>query len=158
MDVFNAQLRAADDDDSALDPVLPQPFASQMSGAQGSALSLQERCVSFLFQAQNASEQGRIQDLRARLEAAREAKPKNFALVGTLGKELKAAEEALASSAGGAGAAVALSAQERAGLAVTRGELVAALQERCEELEQREEFAALEGFGQLLQDLSALQL
>jgi hypothetical protein len=153
MAVFDGQTSSeAEGEDNAMDPVMPP-------GTAESVLPLPERCAAFLSRAQSAAAQGRVGDLRARLEAAREAKPKNFALVGALGKELKAAEEALTGfQSGGDAGMVALSAQERAGLAATRGELVAALHARCEELERKEEFAALEGMGQLLQDLTGLQL
>lgn len=130
--------------------------------------TLRERCVALVSQARGAALQRRVQDLRTRLAAARSAVPKNFAVVGALGRELNAAEEELAESATviipvapaedgtqfGTAHAV-LTAEQRA---AHKDALVAELQARCEQLEEAEDFAALEDLGQLLLELTGLEL
>jgi HAMP domain-containing protein len=116
---------------------------------------LRTRCVTLLSQARVAAGQLQLQELRQKLEAAKAAVPKNFALVGSLGRELKAAEEACAT---GGAAGPLLPAGELQELAARKAALVAELQAHCEQLEQQEDFAALEDLGQVLWELSELTL
>jgi hypothetical protein len=136
--------------------VEPAALAPLTAAAADSAVEfLRTRCVTLLSQARVAAGQLQLQELRQKLEAAKAAVPKNFALVGSLGRELKAAEEACAT--GGAAGPV-LSAKEVQELAARKAVLVAELHTHCEQLEQQEDFAALEDLGQLLWELCELKV
>jgi flagellar biosynthesis/type III secretory pathway protein FliH len=116
--------------------------------------ALRTRCVTLLSQVRDAAGQLTLRKLRQKLEAAKAAVPKNFGLVGSLGRELKAAEEACAT---GGAAGPQLPAEALQELAARKAALVAELQAHCEQLEQQEDFATLEDLGQLLWELSELR-